>query len=136
MNCRTGAGFELDSLLICRIIDIRFGAGLIVISLIMTLPNDYPFSLDHHETYYASAYTTYDFHEEDDKLTPFFDYDIRREELVWGYQSKGSMSKIRIDGRFSGPDCHAAGPKAHKESGAPLPPLMLLWCIVLCVFYL
>lgn len=54
-------------------------------------------AVDHHETYYASAYTTYDFHEEDDKLTPFFDYDIRREELVWGYQSKGSMSKIRID---------------------------------------
>ena len=28
MNCRTGAGFELDLLTICRIIDFRFGEGL------------------------------------------------------------------------------------------------------------
>ena len=27
----------------------------------------------------------------------------------------------------AGPDSHAAGLKAHKESRAPLPPLMLLW---------
>ena len=31
---------------------------------------------------------------------------------------------------FPGPDSHAAGPKAHKESGAPPPPLMLPCCNV------
>ena len=37
----------------------------------------------------------------------------------------------------SGPDSHAAGPKAHKESGAPLPPLMVkcFVCILSMISY-
>jgi len=53
-------------------------------------------AVDHHETYYAAAFTSYDL-DEDSRFTPYFDYDIKHEELIWGYRSKDSMSKIKIN---------------------------------------